>query len=121
MFIGGAAFQVTRICGREWGISLALGFVSIPLGVFIRCIPTPPLERAFIKLRIMSADEILPTTRPDVAGHNGAINSVLDDDNSSFSSPRGGRVNATFSISEGTPVAQNGPPTSPATLLEGSM
>jgi len=52
MFVGGGAFQVTHIPGREWGISLALGFMSIPLGVLIRCIPTPPLERAFIKLRI---------------------------------------------------------------------
>jgi len=76
--VGGATFQVSCIHGREWGISLALGFLSIPLGAFIRCIPTPPLERVFIKLRIMSADEILPTTRPDAAGRNRAINSVRD-------------------------------------------
>ncbi|KAG1804284.1 hypothetical protein EV424DRAFT_1300201, partial [Suillus variegatus] len=39
VFIGGTAFQVTCIAGREWGISLALGFVSIPLGALIRLLP----------------------------------------------------------------------------------
>ena len=75
---GGAAFQAIHIHRREWGISLALGFGSILLGAFIRCIPTPPLERVFIKLRILSADEVLPTTRPDTTGRNRAVNSVRD-------------------------------------------
>jgi len=101
MLVGGAVFQVTRIHGREWGISLALGFVSIPLGAFIRCIPTPPLERIFIKMRIINTYEILPTTRPDASEHNRAINSILD--NLSFSHPRGGSVNATSSIPRGRP------------------
>lgn len=39
--------------GRDWGLSIALGFVSIPLGFLIRLIPTPPVERLFIKLKIM--------------------------------------------------------------------
>ena len=90
-FVGGAAFHVTPLPGREWGISLALGFISIPLGVLIRCIPTPPLERAFIKMRIMSADEVLPTDRP--TGWNQAAAKVRDN-LSLFPSLRGGRVNA---------------------------
>ncbi|KAG9075178.1 hypothetical protein FS749_013176 [Ceratobasidium sp. UAMH 11750] len=53
VFFGGAAFQVTSMNGRDWGMSIALGFVSIPLGFLIRCIPTPPVERLFIALRIM--------------------------------------------------------------------
>jgi len=93
VFIGGAAFQVTRIPAREWGISLALGFVSIPLGVLIRYIPNPPLERAFIKMRIMRSDEVLPTTKPETAEWNAAITRVRDN-LSLFSSLRGGRVNA---------------------------
>ena len=97
MFIGGNAFQVTRIPGREWGISLALGFFSIPLGVLIRCIPTPPCERAFIKLRIMRPDEVLPTITPDTAQWNEAITKVRDN-LSLFSNLRGGRVNASSFI-----------------------
>jgi Ca2+-transporting ATPase len=97
VFVGGAAFQVTPIPAREWGISLALGFVSIPLGVLIRCIPTPPFERAFIKLRIMSPDKVLPTDRPETAEWNSAITKVRDN-LSLFSSLRGGRVNASSFI-----------------------
>ncbi|KAF9644891.1 Ca-transporting ATPase, partial [Thelephora ganbajun] len=92
VFIGGAAFQVTRIPGREWGISLALGFFSIPLGVLIRCIPTPPLERAFIKLRIMTPHEVLPI-KLDTVEWNEAVTKFRDN-LSMFSRLRGGRVNA---------------------------
>lgn len=53
VFFGGAAFQVTSMNGRDWGLSIALGFVSIPLGFLIRCIPTPPVERLFVKLKLM--------------------------------------------------------------------
>jgi len=45
VFIGGTAFQVTRIGSREWGISLALGFMSISLGAFIRLLPKLRIKR----------------------------------------------------------------------------
>ena len=99
VFVGGAAFRVTPIPGREWGISLALGFVSIPLGFLIRRTPTPPLERAFIKLKIMRFDELLPTNRPEASERNDAITKVRDN-LSSFSWLRGGRVNASPFVSK---------------------
>jgi P-type Ca2+ transporter type 2C len=92
VFVGGDAFQVTSIPAREWGISLALGFVSIPLGVLIRCVPTPPLERLFIKLKIMSPEDVLPTTKPETLEWNAAIVKVRDN-LSLFSRLRGGRGN----------------------------
>jgi len=39
IFVGGRAFQVTRIGGREWGVSIVLGLLSIPVGALIRTIP----------------------------------------------------------------------------------
>lgn len=45
VLFGGTAFQVTSLNSRDWGMSIALGFVSLPLGFVIRCIPTPPVER----------------------------------------------------------------------------
>ncbi|KAI0368013.1 calcium-translocating P-type ATPase [Pilatotrama ljubarskyi] len=92
VFVGGAAFQVTRIGGREWGIALALGFVSIPLGALIRCIPNGPVERFFIKTRLLPNPEVLPTTRPE-AEWNSAIQLVRDNLNT-FSHVRGGRMRA---------------------------
>ena len=66
VFLGGTAFQVVRIGGREWGISLALGAVSIPIGYLLRLIPDEPTQRLLIKLRFMAnpAIPILPTSSP---------------------------------------------------------
>jgi P-type Ca2+ transporter type 2C len=66
-FVGGGPFHLTRLPAREWGISLALRFVSIPLGVLIRS----HLERTFMK--ITSPDDVLPTTKPEATEWNEAI------------------------------------------------
>ncbi|KAI0925597.1 hypothetical protein AcV5_008291 [Taiwanofungus camphoratus] len=92
VFVGGAAFQVTRIGGAEWGISLALGFVSIPLGALLRFIPNGPIERLFIAVGILPNPEVLPTTRPEVEW-NQAIEIVRDNLNT-FAHVRGGRMRA---------------------------
>ncbi|KAL0941270.1 calcium-transporting atpase [Colletotrichum truncatum] len=39
VFVGGAAFKVERLNGPQWGISIVLGFLSIPVGVLIRLVP----------------------------------------------------------------------------------
>ncbi|KAL1949633.1 hypothetical protein VTO73DRAFT_8514 [Trametes versicolor] len=105
VFVGGAAFQVTRIGGREWGIGVALGFVSIPLGALIRCIPNGPIERLFIKIRLMPNPEVLPTTTPQ-AEWNSAIRLVRDN-LSTFSHVRGGRMRASSYVgkSRSAPIA----------------
>ncbi|KAF7374979.1 Calcium-transporting ATPase [Mycena sanguinolenta] len=91
VFVGKSAFQVTQIGGREWGISLALGFVSIPLGVLVRLLPTEPFERLFKKLGLLGRPEVLPmTSNPDNVGWD-AITRVRDN-LSTFANVRGGRV-----------------------------
>lgn len=67
VFVGGHAFSVTEISGKFWGISLALGFASLPVGYLIRCIPNPPVERFFCKIRLMQDPGVLPTERPNAA------------------------------------------------------
>ncbi|KAF9565395.1 calcium-translocating P-type ATPase [Agrocybe pediades] len=91
VFVGGAAFQVTRIGGREWGISLALGVVSIPWGAAIRCMPTKPFEKMFKFVGLIRKPEVLPTVKPDAEGWSGAINLVRDNLNT-FANIRGGRL-----------------------------
>lgn len=39
IFVGGAAFQITPLTGAQWGISLLLGAISLPVAVVIRLIP----------------------------------------------------------------------------------
>ncbi|TFY55009.1 hypothetical protein EVG20_g9475 [Dentipellis fragilis] len=96
VFVGGSAFQVTPIGGREWGISLALGFVSIPLGALIRVIPNAPCERFFKFVHLIPEPVILPTVRPDVRadaapGLDFAMDRVRDN-LGTFSKLRGGRI-----------------------------
>ncbi|KIK55333.1 hypothetical protein GYMLUDRAFT_248753 [Collybiopsis luxurians FD-317 M1] len=91
VFVGGAAFQVTRVGGEVWGISLALGFVSIPLGALIRLLPNEPFERLFNKIGLFGKPEVLPTSTVDREGWNGAITFVRDN-LSTFSQIRGGRL-----------------------------
>ncbi|KAJ7871380.1 Ca-transporting ATPase [Mycena olivaceomarginata] len=92
VFIGGASFQVTPIGGREWGIALALGVVSIPLGALIRLLPSEPFEQLFKKLGLLGHPDVLPTTspNPDTVGWN-AITRVRDN-LGTFANVRGGRV-----------------------------
>lgn len=39
IFVGGAAFQITTLTGAQWGISLLLGAISLPVAIVIRLIP----------------------------------------------------------------------------------
>lgn len=39
VFVGGAAFKIVRLNAAQWGYSLVLGFLSIPVGAVIRLIP----------------------------------------------------------------------------------
>lgn len=53
MYVGGAAFSVTRLEGRDWGIAIVAGIISWPLGAFIRTIPTQPIENLLIRFNLM--------------------------------------------------------------------
>ena len=56
IFVGGRALTTTRLNGAQWGISLVIGFVALPLGIVIRCIPDswmlqlvpPPIRRYMV-------------------------------------------------------------------------
>jgi P-type Ca2+ transporter type 2C len=91
VFVGGAAFQVVRIGGREWGISLALGVVSIPWGAVIRCMPNGPFESFFKFIKLMGNPEVLPAVSPEKEGWDGTISKVRDN-LGTFANIRGGRV-----------------------------
>ncbi|KAI0255139.1 hypothetical protein BJV78DRAFT_1279731 [Lactifluus subvellereus] len=61
--VAGTAFQVARICSGGWIISIALGFIPLPLGALIRLVPNEPCERIFKRVRLLPNAEVLPTTR----------------------------------------------------------
>jgi Ca2+-transporting ATPase len=45
IFVGGVAFKVTRLNGPQWGYSIVLGFLSLPVGVIVRLIPDELIRR----------------------------------------------------------------------------
>lgn len=45
IFVGGRAFEVVRINGAQWGYSIVLGALSIPVGMIVRMIPDEFIAR----------------------------------------------------------------------------
>jgi P-type Ca2+ transporter type 2C len=95
IFVGGAAFQITKLNGEQWGISLALGVLSIPLGVLIRCIPDSFIRTCINKV----VPEVLRNRTPALNledGDHGLGATLLDirDDLAFLKRVRGGRINA---------------------------
>jgi P-type Ca2+ transporter type 2C len=77
--------------GRSWGVSIALGFFSLPLGFLARLIPNPPIEKLFITLRLTEDPNLLPVISPEKEEWNQAINTVRDNLHT-FAQIRGSRM-----------------------------
>lgn len=95
--VGGAAFQVTRIPGTYWAISIVIGFFSLPIGALIRLLPVEPWERFLIKIRMYPDPNatVLPVVTPKAAEEewNEGIAKVVDN-LTVFGQIRGGRMRA---------------------------
>ncbi|KAM0188584.1 hypothetical protein ACHAPI_010518 [Fusarium lateritium] len=76
IFVGGDAFEIVRLNGKEWGLSVGLGAISVPWGAVIRlcpdewiaaCFPgflrrrwiSPPLEDSAAEKSLESDDEFV--------------------------------------------------------------
>ncbi|KAG0145622.1 hypothetical protein CROQUDRAFT_45541 [Cronartium quercuum f. sp. fusiforme G11] len=93
--VGGAAFQVTRIGIRDWGICLIIGFISLPVGVLVKLLPTEPFDRIYNRFfpPTTEIDEglVVDENDDDKEGWNPAIDQVRDN-LATFAQLRGGRV-----------------------------
>jgi Ca2+-transporting ATPase len=45
IMIGGRALQVVRLNGAQWGYSIVLGFLSIPVAIVTRCVPDDAFQQ----------------------------------------------------------------------------
>lgn len=52
VFKGGQAFQIRPLDGKEWGMSIGLGAISIPWGVIIRLTPDSWIAALVSKLKV---------------------------------------------------------------------
>ncbi|KAK0620694.1 hypothetical protein B0T14DRAFT_481701 [Immersiella caudata] len=58
IFMGGKAFGVVPLSARDWGLSIGIGALSLPLGVLLRLMPTPWVDEAYYYL-FQALDSIL--------------------------------------------------------------
>jgi Ca2+-transporting ATPase len=91
-FVGGPAFQVTRMGRKEWGISFVLGCISLPLGALIRVVSNEPCKRVFAKLRLLPKLDAPPTMLPDAEAGSALAERQMRDNLSTFAKLRGGRM-----------------------------
>jgi Ca2+-transporting ATPase len=76
IFVGSDAFEIVRLNGKEWGLSIGLGAISVPWGALIRlcpdewiaaCLPgflhrrwiSPPAEDLMVDKSLDSDDEFV--------------------------------------------------------------
>lgn len=96
--VGGTAFQVVRIGGRDWAISILVGLVSLPVGTFVRLLPTEPIAQFLYKIRLYNDPAKLPTESveaEEVVWNAGIAKSL--DNLSHYARIRGGRLQGAFS------------------------
>ena len=98
VFVGGDAFQVTSIGGRERGIWLALGVVAIPTGAVVHLLPNRPFEKLFTALRLLPKGDVLPTTQQQMEW-SPAVDQVRDGLRT-FGGLRGGRLRASSYVAK---------------------
>ncbi|KAK4149094.1 hypothetical protein C8A00DRAFT_47224 [Chaetomidium leptoderma] len=67
IFVGGAAFKITPLNGKEWGLSVGLGAISLPWGVFIRTIPDSWVEALAAKIPLPNIWPFKKKTKPSAA------------------------------------------------------
>jgi Ca2+-transporting ATPase len=98
---------------KEWIISLALGFVALPLGALIRLIPNEPCERVFVKVRLLPKPKPEePTFPPDVESGFAFVVDRVRDNLGTFSKLRGGRMRGSSFVRKSRSAAPDpdGPP-----------
>lgn len=98
--VGGTAFQVTRINGQLWAISIIIGLISLPIGAFVRLLPTAPFERFAIRhLGFADPNNPKPATKstgPKKSLFNlyGLLKFGKGSDNDAITDEKGGKVGA---------------------------
>jgi len=56
IFVGGRAFSIVPLNGKQWAICIALAFLSCPWAILIRCIPDSWAARFWLTMGKPVAD-----------------------------------------------------------------
>ncbi len=94
IFVGGRALQVTKLNGPQWGYSILLGALSMPIGVIIRLIPDAFMARILPNImQRRKTPQVVVTDEDHRYEWNPAIEGIRDE-LSFLKKIRGGRLNA---------------------------
>jgi Ca2+-transporting ATPase len=94
VFVGGAAFVVKPLNGVQWGISIVLGLLSLPIGVLVRCVPDSIIHKCYEKIVPEALRKRKVTVNePDSEHGLGATLLDIRDDLKFLKTVRGGRIN----------------------------
>jgi P-type Ca2+ transporter type 2C len=78
IFLGGAAFSVTRLNAKQWLISVTLGFLTIPTGAIVRLIPNAFI-RFFIPKCILRQPMYIDDEGGEIEDWEDAIEAIHED------------------------------------------
>jgi Ca2+-transporting ATPase len=104
IFFAGDAFGVKRLTAAQWGISLVLGFMSIPVGILIRLVPDGWVRKAAHSIPGPWRRRAKRNDVPDlVIEGNGLGDALLDvkDSLAFLKKVRGGRIRALSAVIQG--------------------
>ena len=94
IFVGGAAFAVTKLNGPQWGISLILGLLSIPMAMIIRMIPDELVRKCIPAwLKRKAAPDVLISDEEQASYQWNPALEEIKEDLTFLKMVRGGRLN----------------------------
>jgi P-type Ca2+ transporter type 2C len=81
VFVGGAAFTVARLTGAQWGYSIFLGVLSIPVAIVIRLIPDELVGKvvSFLPRRQSSTPSLVLEDDEHIQEWNPAIEDIREE------------------------------------------
>jgi Ca2+-transporting ATPase len=94
IFVGGKAFHVERLNGAQWGYSILLGAISIPMGVIIRLVPDELVRRILPRhLHRKKTPQLVVSDEDRRYEWNDGLNGIRED-LAFFKTLRGGRLHS---------------------------
>lgn len=94
IFVGGKAFSVTRLNAAQWGYSVVLGALAIPVAIIIRLIPDELIRKMIPSgLRRQPTPQLVVSDDERQYAWNPALEEIRDE-LSLLKMLRGGRINA---------------------------
>ena len=103
VFVGGAAFSVKPINGRDWAISIICGLCSLIIGALVRFIPDKGIERKLIDWKVFPDPNVLPiNNKPSQKGEDPVYDSLQV-----LSALRGGRIKGSSFVQKSRKIVRH--------------